>query len=264
MYNDWFFMFRYLGVVAKLSELLGVKFYTDEENDSPIGRGLSDIIRYHDAGLYDIRDCELARVQLLIKHLEEIKAYNNDLLDIFRKKINRDDANYYGFRFEVAIAASLIRKDINFIKTESPDFAIKYDGKNIFIETTTSHIESKKEKSIKEKIRRAVNRKSRKQYCDLSTALFIDVTNIVHHGLIRDELRTDKDLRNYVTKLLKNTSFGSILLFVYICNLDSWRFELDYIRLDSREIDPVLKKFLDRYYPKGKYLVHHGRVLRKG
>ncbi len=142
-------MLRYTAIVLKLSELLDKTFVRKEDFETPTGRALEEVIQYHNSGKYEERDYELARLEMLVKHLEEIKQYDENMLNSFRRKINRDDANYYGFRFEVAIAASLIRKKVIFGKSESPDFKIQYGGQEIFIECTSRHLSKPSVRDLK-------------------------------------------------------------------------------------------------------------------
>jgi len=233
------FMLRYGAIVTKLSELLGKKFVREEDFETPIGKALKEVIQYRNSGKYEERDYELARLEMLVKHLEEIKQYDENVLNSFRRKINRDDTNYYGFRFEVAITASLIRKEVNFGKSESPDFKIQYVGQEIFIECTSRHLSKPSTGDLKHKIEEAISKKSEKDYCQPNTALFIDITNIYYHSLLRGQLIDGLELKEYVGNLLEASNFGSVVLFTYILNKELNRFELDYLRADSSKINPA-------------------------
>jgi len=254
----------YSVIVVKLSELLGKRFIREEDFKSPIGRALAGVMNYHNSGRYEERDYELARLLMLVKHLEEIKKYDVNLLNELRSKINRDDANYFGFRFEVAIASSLIRKKVKFIKTESPDYKISHNGKEIYIETTSTHITKPSLKDLKHKIKAAIRKKSKKNYCQPNTALFIDITNIYFHNLLRKQLIQSKELKNYVKDILKKAKFGSVVMFAYILNKKLNRFELNYIRVDSEAIDPILRDFLDKYYPIKGHIVQEFAIPDRG
>ena len=243
------FLLKFSSIVACLSELLGTRFIMKESLNSPVGRALANIIAYHNSGRYEERDYELARLDMLVKHLKEIKEHDESLLNYFRRKINRNDVSYYGFRFEVAIASSLIRKKVSFIKRESPDFEILYAGKKIYIETVSVHITSSKLRNLKIKIKNAISRKSRKPYCKPDTALFVDATNIFYHSLVRNQLLLIEELKEYVSGILEDVGFGSIVIFVYVLNKELRRYELNYIRIDNEIIDPTLRIFLDNYYP---------------
>lgn len=250
------FLLKFSSIAVCLSELLDTRFVTKESFSTPIGRALANIIAYHNSGRYEERDYELARLSMLVKHLKEIKEYNESLLNYFRRKVNRNDVSYYGFRFEVAICSSLIRKEVPFVKRESPDFEISYTGEKIYIETVSVHITSSKLRDLKIKIKDAILRKSKKSYCKPNTALFVDATNIFYHNLARSRPFLTEELKEYVSNILKNVNFGSVLIFVYILNKELRRYELNYIRVDNKNIDPTLRMFLDDCYPIKGHKVH--------
>ncbi len=256
------FMPQYIYVTVKLSELPNTQFIEEKDFETPIGEALKNILWYHDNGRHKERDYEIARLNLLVKHLEEIKQHDENMLNSFRSKINRDDANYYGFRFEVATAASLIRKKVNFEKTETPDFKIIYGNHEIFIECTSRHLD--KPKSRDYKIKSAILEKSEKSYCLPNTTLFIDITNIYHHSWLKGQLIQSGQLREYVISLLESIKFGSVVLFVFILNKDLNRLELNYLRIDGYQTDLALKKFLDYYYPLGNHIVYDFVIPKRG
>lgn len=251
-------------VTVKLSELLNTQFIKKEDFETPIGKALKNVLWYHNNGRYKERDYELARLKMLVKHLEEIRQHDGNMLNSFRSKINRDDANYYGFRFEVATAASLIRKKVDFEKTETPDFKVIHDGHEIFIECTSRHLDKPKSKDLKYKIKSAILEKSEKSYCQPNTALFIDITNIYYHSWLKGQLIQSKQLREYVMSLLESIKFGSVVLFVFILNKELNRFELNYLRIDSHQMDLALKKFLDSFYPSGDHMVYDFAIPKSG
>jgi len=250
------FLLNYGNIVVELSRLLNTKFITKEDFEKPIGRALKDIFYYHNAGLYSFRDYELARLTMLVKHLQHIERYDSMLLQKFREKINMSDSDYYGFRFEVAVASSLIRKGIQFTTPDPPDFSVMYNQKEIFIECTSRHISSDKSLNIMREIKRAINRKSKRRYDVPRCALFIDVTNLYYLAHLKDQTNQLRTIRESIKGVLeKESNFGSILLFVYIMNKAKNRFELNYIRIDNENIDQTLKEFLDKFYPISKYEV---------
>ena len=102
------FLLNYWNIVVELSRLLNTTFTTKEDFEKPIGRALKEIFYYHNAGLHKFKDFELARLTMLVKHLQLIERYDPMLLQKFREKINMSDSDYYGFRFEVAVASSFV------------------------------------------------------------------------------------------------------------------------------------------------------------
>ena len=260
------FMLQYGNIVVKLSQLLNKKFLKREDFQRPIGQAIENIIRLHNMGMYEQRDYEIARLKMLVKHLEEVKQQNENMFKIFQTRINKSDTDYLGFRFELATAASLIRKGINFEKTESPDFTINWKGHKIGIECVNVHIEKPTSKNLIHKIKKAIKRKAGKTYSIVTSKilLFIDVTNIYFHGLLRGELFDEKELKERIGRILNLTNFGGILLFVFVLNKTLSRFELNYFRIDKPKIDPLLKDFLDYCYPCGSHDVYDFALPQKG
>jgi len=204
------FMISYGSLVIELNKLLGIRFINGNvSSKSPIGQSLRRIIEYHNRGEYLQRDYELSKIAILVKHLKEIAEYDINLLKAFKKQIHRSSTydEYFGVRFEINIAASLIRKNIKFTKAESPDFIIHKKSKNIFIECGSAHLSKPKLGDIKYKIRSVINKKSSKPYCTLATALFIDITNIYYNSLLNEILIERDEIREYVKNVLEHTLY---------------------------------------------------------
>jgi len=211
------------------------------------------------------RDYELARLAMLVKHLQHIERYDFRLLQKFREKINRSDSDYYGVRFEVAVASSLIRKGVQFTHPDPPDFRITYDGSAICIECASRHVSQDKPLDIVLEIKRAINRKSRRRYDIPRCALFVDITNLYYLAHLKGQITQLRAIKGSVKEILeKESDFGSILLFVYIMNKAKNRFELNYIRVDNKKICPTLKEFLDRFYPVDKHEVSDFAIPERG
>lgn len=192
---------------------------------------------------------------MLVKHLKEIEQFDKALLRKFKKEMlahlrttNAFD-NYFGIRCEINIAASLIRKGVDFKKSESPDFVINRG--NLFIECGSTHV-SKPKPSSKFKIGSVINQKSKKAYANSKTALFIDITNIIHNELNTNN-NTLEDLvvieKAYIKDVLVNSKFGNVTIFTYRHNRESNYFESTYARIDNNHIDSHLSVFLDEHYP---------------
>ena len=262
------FLLNYGNIVVELSRLLNTKFITKEDFEKPIGRALKDIFYYHNAGLCSFRDYELARLIMLVKHLQHIERYDPMLLQKFREKINVSDSDYYGFRFEVAIASSLIKKGMQFTHPDPPDFRIAYDGSTICIECASRHVSQDryhKPLDIVLEIKRVINRKSRRRYDIPRCALFIDITNLYYLAHLKGQINQLRTIKEFIREVLeKESNFGSILLFVYIMNKAKNRFELNNIRIDNKKIDQTLKDFLDKFYPIGKYGVLNFVIPERG
>ena len=262
------FLLNYGNIVVELSRLLNTKFITIEDFEKPIGRALKDIFYYHNAGLCSFRDYELARLKKLVKHLQHIERHDPILLQKFREKINVSDSDYYGFRFEVAIASSLIKKDIQFTHPDPPDFKVTYNGSTICIECASRHVSQDgyhKPLDIVLEIKRVINRKSRRRYDIPKCALFIDITNLYYLAHLKGQINQLGTVKEFIREILeKESNFGSILLFIYIMNKAENRFEFNYIRIDNKKINQTLKSFLDTFYPMSKHEVLDFAIPERG
>ena len=261
------FMIQYSSLVLKLNELLGMRFINGNlSSKTPIGQSLIRIIAFHNQGSYLQRDYEFSKMAMLVKHLQEIAEYDLDLLNTFKKQIYRSSTydKYFGVRFEIEIAASLIRKNIKFTKSESPDFIVHTNRKDIFIECGSAHLSKPKSGDITYKISSVINKKSKRPYCNNATALFIDVTNIYYNSSINDILKKGDKMRESVKNTLRKTEFGNATLFTYIFNKDKNRFESVYTRIDNKNIDDDLLKFLDEHYPLGEYIIYDFAIPPQG
>jgi hypothetical protein len=174
-----------------------------------------------------------------------------------------NENEYYGSRFEISITASLIRKGLDFKKTESPDFTINTESK-IFIECTSSHITVSKTGDIEYKIKEAIDAKAHKKYCTPKTALFVDATNLYYNNLLNEIGLGKEDFYNYAKKVLKETEFGSVVLFCYLQNFELMRYEQNYVRVDNSKIHKALHDFLNCYYPFGDKHVSTHRIPKVG
>jgi len=218
---------------------------------TPIGESVLMIGVYHNKGDYDNRDVEIAKLGLLVQQLQRIEKYDKNLLKEFKKKIYEVRKNwelYFGVRMEINAAASLIKENVKFVKTESPDFTIP--DKSTYIECGSIHVAETHSVNIVDKIRSVIVEKSRKPYCNPATALFLDTTNVDFHCLKESTVTTDEEIKKIVDNILENTKsrFGSVLLFSYFMTM-SKDFHSGYLRIDNSTIDKALLKFLDEYYP---------------
>lgn len=233
---------------------------------SPIGKSLRKLVDYHNKGKYLLRDHEFGKIAMLVKNLKGIEGYDVNLLEEFKKQmsgsITRD--TYFGIRFEINIAASLIRKNIKFTKAGSPDFSVHEENKDVFIECGSAHLSKPKFVDIKYKIGSVINVKSSKVYCNPTTALFIDVTNIYYSSLINKIVLEQNEVKEYVKNILEPTKFGNVTLFTYILNKDLNRFESDYVRIDNNNIDEALLNFLNECYPLGNHTVYSFSIPSEG
>lgn len=253
------FILTFNKVNTEIGRLLRYRFLPDKHAyDTVVGKIFKNILEYHNSGEYQKRDRELGRMFMLLKHLESIENYDNSLLKYFRKELKRADTTdgFYGIRFEVNIAASLIQKEISFKKQESPDFIINYNSKDIGIECGSTRIRKEvDDPDLYYKIRSTINSKTNKLYSNSRTSLFIDMTNLIH-TILNIEGKPDFDkAREKVKNNIANNDFGSVILFTYLFRYSKSRFESNYIRVDNSNIDNDLNDFLNLHFSKGTHKV---------
>jgi len=196
---------------------------------------------------------------LLIKNLREIEVHDQALLTQFRKMLrSANEDTYFGVRFEVSIAASLIRHGTEFLKPDPPDFSLTGEFSGVFIECGSAHLTEPKPTGmdLAYKIGSVIREKSGKSYCNASTCLFVDFTNINFHSLTNKVLLTNDQLNRLVAGALASTRFGSAVLFTYMLNLDLNRYQQKYHRIDGAEPNKLLLRFLKTTYPFGEDRTH--------
>jgi hypothetical protein len=161
------FLIQYAKVVNELSRLIGLRFINVPSNSA----------RYKHN--YQERDWLLGKLMFLIANLPKIEKYDTKLFNKLKKQLltSINENEYFGARFEISVAAALIGKKIVFKKRESPDYLILKSEEKIFLECTSSHITQLKG-DFKRKLTDQILEKAMKPYCNLRTALMVDITNI--------------------------------------------------------------------------------------
>lgn len=262
------FMLQFGSLVVEINRLLKTCFLPGRpSNATPIGRSLIKILESHNKGDYQDRDFQLARLTIFVKNLKEIEAKKPGLINYFRKEIKKGGSadNFFGVRFEINIAASLIRKDIDFTKQESPDFSFVFNSDPLAIECSSVRIRSEKDTSdYNYKISSCINKKERSGYHNSKTALFIDTTNLFYETLSKNDVPDLDVMRTTVRKSMSKNSYGNITLFTYFFDIAKKQYQSNYARIDHELIDKNLKDFMDTYFPFGSYTVDKYYVAREG
>jgi len=241
--------------IVQLSELLNMRFGSAGK-PHPISTSTQRIFAYHNKHDYEQRDLEIGKVCMLTMHLRDIQTHDSELLAHFRKRAHRvrNWEEYFGWRMEVNVAATLSRSGVRFCKSESPDFTLN-DGE-AFIECGSIHYSSTRPKgeTIIRKVLQAIQAKSRKPYCQEAAALALDATNIYWAIKKTGDAIQNTELRQLIQVLLDNgdSAFGSVMLFGYFMRLDH-TFESDYLRIDSPQIASSLKALLNLCFPWGEH-----------
>lgn len=262
------FLVAYSKVTVSLSNLLGMKFVPDSpDNDTAIGRTLDAIFHYHNSGDARARDLQLNRMALLAKNLMEIQAFDTSLFEDFKKTIlsSRNVDNFFGIRFEIKIAATLIRSTIPFRKSEAPDFLIDTHFGKAAIECTSARIRNQRQDhDLRYKIVSSIRGKSNKEYSNLHTALFLDVTNLVYTTLDAGESLAKLLDRQHLFRRLSEFDFGNLTVFTYLSDSERGGIESAYTRIDHPEIDRALTALLDSSFPFGALPLNEFAVPEEG
>ncbi|MCH8261446.1 MAG: hypothetical protein IIA77_00145 [Proteobacteria bacterium] len=245
-------------VKKELSRLLGVELNKKSVIKSPIEFAVKLINDLDNQHQNYKRDIELDILRFFTMQLKRLEDHNDKVFKKFKyklKKINNLD-NYYGLRFELNIASTLVKNCIDFDKTESPDFTLKGDNKTHYIECTGSRLttDNKKDDYLY-KISSAIRKKIEKEYCDNNAALFIDITNIAWNRTVRKTYKSKKfeidknEYKDFISNLELENNFGNYTLFCYIINTDLDRIQSSYIRIDMYDISDDLLSFMNKCFP---------------
>lgn len=194
----------------------------------PIRQSINRVLTYHGSGDYANRDYANSSISLLAKNLKKIENQDRKLLRVFRRALQAcNDDTYFGVRFEVSMAASLIQNKVPFVKTERPDFTLLDRWHGVCIECGSVHLSEPKVgiADLKYKIGSVIREKSQYDYCNAGSALFIDFTNINYHSTLQEILPSVNELKSYVADQLKRSGFGSVALWTYIINLDIRKYQ---------------------------------------
>lgn len=169
------------------------------------------------------------------EYLEEIKKVSFEDYNLWKNRLisNKKNVGLYGDIFELYINWTLVQKKINFTKRERPDFSLNYNGNEIFIECTSTQCDFDKilaEKDIFKKLKSKIRKKIIEEYMNLSTVLFIDITNLYYHSkninLTLNENFIYKALTEVEEKLTKKPPiklikpFGAIVFFYFDISQD--------------------------------------------
>jgi len=235
-----------------------IKLLGDEIANSspPIKESITKIIELQNNQKEWTSIIELSKMKLFAHHLKLISKYddknNTQILNSFKKLLKKitDRNRYYGLRYEVDVAATLIHYNCNFKKRESPDFEVFEDEKTVFIECTSSHVEEIGTRDLESKLKSTISTKSEKPYCNLQTALSIDITNLLHNEKVQSRDISIPNIRLIVESILEDDGFGSIILYFYVGDKNDSSFQAKFERIDNTKIDATLQKVLDKLFSK--------------
>lgn len=144
-----------------------------------------------------------------LEYLATIKKTNYDDWEEWRKRLinNTKNVGLYGDIFELHINWTMVQKNIEFKKRERPDFSITHNNKEIYIECTSAHFDFDKtptEREIFKKLKGNVRSKIIENYMNLSTIVFVDVTNLYYHSKSIDNPLNNETLRKLLIEIDEN------------------------------------------------------------
>ena len=247
------FILHHCELSLELSRLLGVRFFPGRGLQGPVGKMLARIILHHNQGNHEYRDREITKLSLLKDELKQIEEFDPELLRKFRNQYRRGNRpEYFGTRMEIAAASCFVRKNISFIKQESPDFVIcRPNGKKVFVECGSTHLSIHKAGNIGYKISSSIRAKVILPYFSTATVLFLDITNVLHNSLISRAYLEQQAIESVAKQQMDEKPIGGTCLFFYVMNKESDSFDLQFIRVDNNTADPELTKFLNELLPVG-------------
>jgi hypothetical protein len=262
------FLVAYSKVTISLSNILGMEFVPGSpDNDTAIGRTLDAIFHYHNSGDVRARDVQLNRMALLAKNLMELQSFDASLFEDFKKTIlaSGNVDNFFGTRFEINIAATLARSTIPFRKSEAPDFLIDAGFGMAAIECTSARIRKQRQDyDLRYKIVSSLRGKTNKEYSNLHTALFLDITNLVYKTLDAGKSLSKLLDRKHLARKMSEFDFGNLTLFTYLSDSERGGIESAYARIDHPEIDRGLTALLDSCFPFGALPLNEFAVPEEG
>jgi hypothetical protein len=247
---------KFASVMTEIGDLLDMRFTPQSERgmEEFLYKISNDVLMLDKQEKLMRRDYELCKLNMFCKHLSEIQEENRELFNRYKQELNEVGYDrYFGIRFELDIAASLIRKGINYSHPDPPDFEVQYEGKELAIECTSAHF-SGGDRTKREKFTQCLTSKSSKDYFNRDTALFIDVTNLDYAaeiGITSGSIN-EKDEKRWIRECTKNfdLDIGSVVIFRYIGHGQGIGHQYRRCDIDSN-IAKHLQKFLDEHYPIG-------------
>lgn len=249
---------QYSLVLAELEhsafDLLGIKFRDGSRNyQTHVGARFIWIDRFHLERDYRSRDAEILKLRFLFKHLYELRLLHPEAYRRARKMIRKapNEAQYFGARMEVYVAASLARSSISFACRESPDYELMGLHAGVLLECGSAHV-VKKDGNAAKKLSMAVANKCKKPYAKRNVALCLDATNPIHHAIEVEWPLDVATIRKSVGDAIANKGYGSVLLMSYGLNSSMSEIAANYIRVDAADIDPRLLALMDEKFPFGR------------
>lgn len=240
-----------LGESIEISRLVGENGVPVITHKPPLSSWIEDI--YLDDLRNDVRarTYGMCRLFVLIEDLKILASYSQALHQGFQERYRTVTENeFWGWRFELDIATTLISKQIPFSLGVDLPGGDASNGDivtgSIAIECTSSHVgKSRPFSQYLYKLGRTIRDKSKKPYAKNAAALFIDITSLFFHRAFCGIPIEDAELRSYTRTLLHKTNFGSVVYSLWFVNEETAQLQNLFIREDHDQISPRLEVFLN-------------------
>lgn len=168
----------------------------------------------------------LSRMTIIVESLRKVKSVNFDAFTAIKRNLVKESSGqaYWGFIFELLIAARLADADIKFDissrRNGAADFSVETDRGIVEIEChalfpIATHLDSE---GIKQKIHNGISSKEKKNYAGSNCALFIDTTNLEKYHIPG----IPYDTTVYIPDVSK---FGNVTLFSSHTKLEGKEFK---------------------------------------
>lgn len=242
-------------IAAALATLLDMKFAPPFSCDTEehIAKTFRNANRAIENGNIDEARFLILVPAKLLQCLITINRYDENLLLEFKEDFHEVEfSRYYGVRCEVETARSLLLHSIDFDHPDPPDFSVNFEGAEVSIECTSIHVESSSQ--YRQKICDVIGKKDG-NYSGGSTTLFIDITNILHDSSSNESILDSDQLKDLVDRNedIFDWTLGSVMFWSYVYDYEEERYHHAYIRSDMKQLESNLRRFLDEYYPIGKF-----------
>ena len=245
------FLLEFSQLNLELHSLLGYRFIPGNvAMETPVGETLSRILRYNNEARIPDRDLEMRKLSMFCRHLQIVRESRPELFRCYRKRLRSQDSSdsFFGARFEVNIAASLIRKGLNFETPDPPDFQLASAECDLSLECTSARIRGTRTAHFGRKVVLVVSQKLKSLVTDpSSTAVLVDITNVFHKAARSDDKPVVPKIVEAVREKLATVDLASVFLFHYI--YDGIGMHSGYQRVDNQNIHARVLSSIDKCFP---------------
>lgn len=238
-----------VGTVTGLHRLLG---RPDDDWTDPIGKIGKLALGCDQPWQRFSRDWEAKRLGLLASDVRLLESRNPDVFRAFRRSYRKLSFNeFFGWRHELRVAAELTSRDIPFHKQEAPDFRIKAQDSDVFIECGSANLTSSKDQEVSYKLAAVVTSKAGKPYANKSTALFVDYTNVLYTSVFGAQILRADTAETALRAAFAASPYGAIVGTALVIDADDDKFKI----VGMAELAPnapfSLISFVEQYAPAG-------------